>query len=150
MPQSHVQVYLHIIFSTKHRKPWIVPGTRPKLAAYFGGIFRECKSPLLSAGIVDDHVHLLCMQHKGITVINLVEQIKTGTSKWMKGQVPAGKAFYWQSGYAAFSVSASRIEAVTKYLAKQEAHHKRITFQDELRKFFQEYKIQFDERYVWD
>ena len=150
MSQSLVKNLLHLVYSTKHRQPWISKDIRDNLYAYQSGIFEAWDSPALLIGGVEDHVHALFSLSKNHALKKVVEEVKKGSSKWMKQQAPRLKDFYWQNGYAAFSVSQSNVEEVKHYIANQEEHHRKMTFQEELRLFFQRHEITFDERYVWD
>ncbi len=150
MSQSLVQDYLHIIFSTKNRVNFLRPEIRADLCSYIGGTLRNLESPGLGIGCVSDHVHILCSHSKNMTLVKLLQEIKTESSKWVKTQGVEFSNFYWQKGYGAFSVSASRVENVKRYIENQENHHKRISFQDELRQFLKEYGLTWDERYIWD
>lgn len=150
MPQSLASLLAHVVFSTKHRKPWISDEIRDELHAYFGGIVGNFNGTLLHAGSVEDHIHLLVALPRTCSPAKLVEEIKTGSSKWikLKGRQYAG--FYWQSGYGIFSLSPSHRPALERYLDSQKEHHQRESFQDELRRLLAKYEIAFDERYVWD
>ncbi len=150
MSQSLFKNLLHLVYSTKHRQRWINKDIRDKLFAYQSGIFEAWDSPALLIGGVEDHVHALFSLSKNHTLKKVVEEVKKGSSKWIKKQDPRLKDFYWQSGYAAFSVSQSNVEEVKRYIANQEEHHRKMTFQEELRALFQRHEIAFDERYVWD
>ncbi|MBI3830967.1 MAG: IS200/IS605 family transposase [Planctomycetes bacterium] len=150
MPQSLASIYLHIIFGTKNRQPHIDPAIEPRLHAYLGGIFRDHGSPALSVGGMADHVHVLCSLCKTIAVADLVEEVKKSSSKWIKTQGPEFRFFHWQKGYAAFSIGKSGERGVRAYIARQKEHHRKKTFQDELREFLRKYEVEFDERYVWD
>jgi REP element-mobilizing transposase RayT len=150
MPQSLAKNLIHLIYSTKNRRPWIAPEHREALYAYQAGIFREWDSPALIIGGVEDHVHTLFVLSKNHPLMKVVEEVKRGSSKWMKAEGPRHAGFFWQTGYAAFSVSQSNVEDVKRYIANQEEHHRRTSFQDELRAFFRRHEIVFDERYVWD
>lgn len=150
MPQSLAQLYVHLIFSVKDRQRIIRDDLHEELRAYFGGILRELNSPVLTAGVVSDHVHLLYRHSKNLALANVVEEVKKSSSKWIKTKDTAYAAFHWQSGYGAFSVSASKCDAVQEYVMKQEEHHKRMTFQEEFRRFLKEYGVKYDEQYVWD
>jgi putative transposase len=149
MPQSLSKVLVHLIFSTKHREPLIGPEIRPRLHAYLVGILDNLKSPSLQTGGAADHVHTLFVLGRTISQAELVEQVKKSSSKWMKaeGGVPG---FTWQAGYGAFSIGESQVDTVIHYIRNQEEHHRKVTFQDEFRKFLERYKIACDERYVWD
>jgi len=150
MSQSLVKNLVHLVYSTKQRQPWIAKNYRDDLYAYQAGIFKEWASPALVIGGVEDHVHALFSLSKNHALKKIVEEVKTGSSKWMKNEGPRVADFYWQGGYAAFSVSQSNVEAVKRYIKNQEEHHRKMTFQDELRELFQRHGIEFDERYVWD
>jgi putative transposase len=149
MPQSLSKVLVHLIFSTKNREPNIPEVIRPRLHAYLVGILDNLKSPSLQTGGVADHVHTLFVLGRTISQADLVEELKKGSSKWMKadGGVPG---FAWQAGYGAFSIGESQAETVISYIQTQEQHHRKVTFQDEFRKFLERYKVAYDEQYVWD
>ena len=150
MSQSLVKNLVHLIFSTKQRNLWIPADVRDRLYAYQAGIFKEWESPALSIGGVEDHVHALFGLSKNHALKKIVEEVKKGSSKWMKVEGTGNPEFYWQNGYAAFSVSESDAEEVKRYIENQEEHHRRRTFQEELRWFLRRHGISFDERYVWD
>ncbi len=101
-------------------------------------------------GGVEDHVHTLFSLSKNHALKKIVEEVKKGSSKWMKSHCRKNNEFYWQSGYAAFSVSQSNVEQVGQYIENQQEHHRRTSFQDELRALFLRHGVEFDERYVWD
>jgi putative transposase len=149
MPQSLAQIYVHLVFSTKDRTPWINATIQARLHAYLAGTLNAIDSPTLIVGGMPDHVHLLFRLPRTTTLADVVKAAKMESSKWMKteGQV---SEFAWQSGYAAFSVSASQVETVTQYIRNQEEHHRTRTFQEEFRKLLEHFQIPYDERYVWD
>ena len=150
MPQSLACLYAHLVFSTKNREPFIVPDLAPRLYAYIGGILRETGSVLIEAGGMPDHIHLLISLGRQVAVADTVRTIKSNSSRWVHETFPARAAFAWQSGYGAFTVSFSNVEAVREYIRGQEEHHKVRTFQDEFREFLRRHAIEWDERYVWD
>jgi putative transposase len=148
MPQSLANILVHIIFSTKNRRPLIDNSLRAGLHGYIAGILKELDSPALIINSVADHAHVLCSLSKNLAACKLVEEIKKNSTKWMKlKDVPM---FAWQNGYGAFSVSQSNVPSVRGYIENQESHHRKVTFQDEFRKFLNKYQITYDERYVWD
>lgn len=149
MSQSLVKNLMHLVYSTKHRDPLISKELQAALFAYQAGIFKVWESPALIIGGADDHVHALFALSKNYALKKIVEEVKKGSSKWMKSNGPL-QQFSWQAGYAAFSVSQSNVEAVSQYIENQEEHHRKMTFQDELRTLFTRHGIEFDERYVWD
>jgi REP element-mobilizing transposase RayT len=150
MSQSLVKNLVHLVYSTKHREPLIAKAHRSALFAYQAGVFKQWESPALVIGGVEDHVHALFALSKNHPLKKLVEEVKKGSSKWMKTNGPRVQYFSWQAGYAAFSVSQSSVEAVQRYIERQEDHHRKLTFQDELRILFRRHGVAFDERYVWD
>ena len=151
MPQSLARVVLHIVFSTKNRVPFLKnQELRARLHSYIAGVLqRSGCEPILLNG-VEDHVHLLCNLSRTITIAGLVEEAKKGSSKWMKEQGTTYNDFHWQSGYGAFSVSQSNVEQVRAYVAAQEEHHHKLSFQDEFRALCSKHGVEIDERYVWD
>ncbi len=150
MSQSLVKIYVHTIFSTKNRQPFIDHEIEDVLFNYLGGICKGLECFPLKIGGHNDHVHILSSLSKKITVIKFLEELKSHSSSWIKTQGERYQNFYWQGGYGAFSVSPSAIESVKRYIENQHDHHKTITFQEEYRKILREHNIDFDERYVWD
>ena len=150
MPQSLSSVLVHLVFSTKNREPYITPPIESELYPYMAAIFRELKSPTLAIGGVSDHLHVLFSLSRVVTIAELVEEIKTTTSKWIKTKGQVFRNFHWQKGYGAFSVGRSEVGAVRQYIQDQKEHHRRVTFQDEYREFLKEFGVPFDERYMWD
>jgi REP element-mobilizing transposase RayT len=101
-------------------------------------------------GGVADHVHLAVRLNRTLSVSELVEQLKSGSSKWLKTQSSGLSKFAWQRGYGAFSVGPADLEALVQYIDGQEAHHRKRSFQEEFRAFLKRYGMECDERYVWD
>jgi putative transposase len=151
MPQSLVQIYVHLVFSTKDRRPFLTdPAFRQRLHAYLLGICKNLDCPSLTIGGVEDHVHVLCRFNKKLELTDLLRDLKRDSSKWVKTQEPRLAEFHWQLGYGASSVSPSHVEALVQYIANQEEHHRRESFQDEFRRLCKKYGLEIDERYVWD
>jgi REP element-mobilizing transposase RayT len=139
-----------LVYSTNHRQPWIAKEHRNDLYKYQAGIFQACESPALIIGGVDNHVHAMFSLSKNFALKKVVEEVKKSSSKWMKTNGPRVTNFAWQVGYSAFSVSQSKLAHVRRYIENQEMHHRKLTFQQELRELFERHGIPFDERYVWD
>jgi putative transposase len=133
MPQSLASLHVHVIFSTKNRKPLIGPHAAPRLHEYIGGILRTHGCPLILGGGMPDHVHLLTSMSRDLSVAELVRLVKSNSSKWVHDSFPELGGFAWQKGHAAFAVSFSNVAAVRRYIEKQAEHHRTRTFQDELR-----------------
>ena|ERR1043166_1241626 len=151
MPQSLAQIYLHIVFSTKERRPFLHDDTiRDEMHTYLGGICNNLDCPVLRVGGVADHVHILCRFGRTISVADLIQELKRESSKWVKTKPDSLRDFHWQNGYGAFSVSPGHVEPLRSYLANQVEHHRTVSFQDELRRLLTKYKVEWDERYVWE
>ena len=150
MPQSLTRIFLHIIFSTKHRHRMIDETIENELFHYLGGVCRDLECQPIQVGGYLDHVHILSGLSKKITVIKLLQEVKQNSSKWIKTKGDQYTRFYWQDGYAAISVNPAQLDVVAHYIRHQKEHHKKLSFQDECRAFFKEYGIEYDERYVWD
>jgi REP element-mobilizing transposase RayT len=151
MPQSLANILLHIVFSTKNREPFLRDkNVGDVMTGYLIGTLRNIECPSLAVGVLADHVHILCQLSRTITVAKLVEELKTSSSARIKQESPSLANFHWQNGYGAFSVSPSKAPEVKRYIANQEAHHRKMTFEDEYRLILRKHGVQFDERYVWD
>jgi REP element-mobilizing transposase RayT len=150
MPQSLVSLNVHVVFSTKNREPFIDRELAPRLHGYVGGIVRKAGSVLLTIGGVADHVHLLVSLGRQTCIADLVRDVKSNSSGWVHETFPDRAKFAWQAGYGAFTVSRSVIERVKGYIANQEEHHKKETFQQEYLRFLAEHDLEYDERHVWD
>jgi len=152
MPQSLSAVYLHLVFSTKDRVPFLQdPSVRESLHSYLGSVSGRLDCPTLIVGGVEDHVHLLARHGRTITQADWVKEVKRVSSHWIKEQDGLKYTdFAWQAGYATFSVSASNLDEVRGYIANQEEHHRKGTFQDELRALLRKHEVEWDEKYIWD
>lgn len=148
MPQSLFKVYRHVIFSTKNRVPIISEKIRPEAQAYFVKVAANLGSFTEEIFMMPDHIHWLCTLPRTITIADLVKNVKISSSIKMNEVVKGD--FNWQKGYGAFSVSQSKLETVRNYIQNQPEHHKKEDFQTEYRRFLEEYRIEYDEQYVWD
>ena len=144
MAQTFISNHHHIVFSTKQRAQLIK--NKEKLCAYVAGICRNIGIVPRAIGGMDDHCHLL-LTHRDEQVSKMVNAIKSNSSKWMNEHK---HGFAWQNGYAAFSVSASNIASVTRYIENQEEHHRKRTFEEEYIALLKKHDVEFDEKYVFD
>ena len=148
MGQSLVEIYVHIVFSTKHRQPFLRDSEfRARTHAYLAGILRNSDCPALVVGGVEDHVHLLIGFKASHRIDYLLRDLKADSSAWVHN-VLNRKIFSWQQGYAALSVSPSNLEDVRQYVLRQEEHHRRKTFREELIELLIESGIEFKEEYL--
>ena len=138
---------LHLIFSTKDRQPLITPEIRADLFAYLGGIIREMHGTALIINGTSDHVHMLIRIRPVHSAAEIARVVKTNSSKWVHEKWNV--RFAWQTGYGAFSVSESRVPTVSRYIAMQEEHHRKQSFEEEYVAFLKKNRIEYDERYIW-
>jgi putative transposase len=151
MPQALSAVYIHLVFSTKNRRPFLRDhATRDGLHAYLGRASKELDCPPVLVGGVEDHVHLLARFGRTLSQANWVKELKRVSNEWLKQEANEYADFEWQGGYATFSVSPSSLEVVKEYIATQAEHHKQRGFQEELRALLRKHELEWDERYLWD
>jgi putative transposase len=150
MPQSLASILVHIVFSTKNREPLIQPEIEPELFPCMAKLCQSVNSHALLINGTKDHVHMLVNLGRTVAIADLVEEVKSHSSGWIKSKGPDYHHFYWQSGYGAFSIGQSGVEGLKKYIATQKEHHLETTYQEEFRELLHRYEIAYDERYVWD
>jgi putative transposase len=151
MPQSLSVAYLHLVFSTKDRKPFLLDREmRETLHSYLGSVSGRLECAPVIVGGVEDHVHLLARLARTVTQADWVKELKRVSNLWLKQRGRNYADFQWQGGCAAFSVSRSNLEEVRRYIANQEEHQRKMGFQDELRALLRKHDAEWDERYVWD
>lgn len=149
MAQSLARMHVHLIFSTKDRRPLIREPIREPLNHYLATVLLEMGCFPVLVNSVADHVHVLFELARNVALSHAVEKAKSSASKWMKSQGLEYALFSWQAGYGAFAVSLSNVNAVRNYIAAQEKHHRRKSFQDEFLAFLKRHQISYDERYIW-
>ncbi len=150
MPQSLSRVIVHLVFSTKERRPFLDDRIRANVHAYLATVTRNAGCDCLRVGGTEDHVHLAIHLGRTIMIAALVERLKTASSKWLKAQATELSDFAWQRGYGCFSVSPNDIEPLVHYIDNQHEHHVKHSFQDEFRKLLNKSGVEFDEKYLWD
>jgi len=150
MAHTYSNLLVHALFSTKDRTPLLDAELKPELFSYMGGIITQLRGKPLLIGGPTDHVHLLFVLPCSLSVADLMEKVKANSSKWVKNRWRNRSHFAWQTGYTAFSVSQSNLESVKRYIASQETHHRRITFQEEVLAFLKKHEIPYDPRFVFD
>ena len=148
MPSTHLSLHYHLVFSTKEREPLIADQWRSRLHAYLGGAARTVSGVAEAIGGTHDHVHLLIRLRTTHCLADVLREIKHTSSQWVHETIGV-KGFAWQEGYGAFTVSPSKTTAVSRYIARQEEHHRKRTFQEEYLEFLKESGVEYDERYLW-
>jgi len=146
MPHSYSTLLVHVIFSTKDRARSMDTSIRPDLFAYMGSIVREIGGAARIINGTEDHVHMLISLAADTSISECLRVVKTNSSRWIHGRCPS---FAWQTGYGAFSVSASNQKQVVKYIQDQERHHRRMSFQEEFLVLLRKHGVAFDERFLW-
>ena len=150
MGQSLAPLYIHLIFGTKYRKPFITKSAKPKLHSYLAGTLKNYDSPSIIINSMPDHVHVLFRMSKNYTLAKIVEEVKKQSSKWIKEIEGINNDFSWQTGYAAFPVCISKFETVKQYISNQEEHHKKKTYKEEVEEFLKAYDVtEYNEDYFW-
>ena len=150
MPQSFANNFVHIVFSTKHREPLLHDGIRDRMFTYMGGICNQFECTPIIIGGYYDHVHLLVNVSRKIALMKLVEEVKSRSSRWIKHEDEKCTNFYWQHGYAGFSVDGQTMNQKKNYIANQMKHHQKIEFKPEYRLLLDKHEMSYDERYMWD
>lgn len=150
MAGKQISLLVHFARSTAGREPWISTDWREPLFAQIGGIMKNKKAKLLAAGGMYDHIHIYASLPSTLSIADLVNAVKANSSRWVHQTYRAAKAFAWQEGYGAFSVSKSEESRVIKYVRNQESHHRTRTFKEEFLVLLERHEIEYDERYLWD
>jgi REP element-mobilizing transposase RayT len=150
MPQSLTQIFIHLIFATKKRQPRITPEIEERLFSYLGTICSEMGATPIQVGGYRNHIHMLFLMPKYVTLVDLIKKIKATSSIWLKTQGQEFHDFYWAEGYAAFSIDRNGKDKIVRYIQNQEAHHSKTLFESELESLLDQEEIPFDKRYLWD
>jgi len=149
MPHSYSNLLTHIVYSTKNRKPLIDAALEARLFPYLGGIVRQLGGRLYLVNGVEDHVHLLAELPPTIAIAEAIGKIKGSSTYWIHQSFAERSDFAWQRGYAAFSVSKSKVAAVARYIEGQKEHHRKQSFQDEFLELLRRHGVAIDEKYLW-
>jgi REP-associated tyrosine transposase len=150
MSHRFTSLLTHLIFSTKERFPFLDRELSPECYAYLGGIVERLGGRRIVVGGETDHVHLLLDLPATLSLSDCLRTLKSNSSKWIHGKGPERSKFAWQQGYAAVSVSKSGVDGVVRYIEQQHEHHRRVTYQEEVRRFLAEHGMACDERYMWE
>ena len=153
MANTLVQLYIHFMFHVKSNNIRMLPEDLPRIFSYISGIIRGLGGTSIATGGITDHVHNLSSLPKNMSVSAFVKSVKTQSSKWLKTINPmAYGTFAWQDGYGAFSVSASVLERVQRYILNQAEHHRNTkkTYNEEYKEWLEQYHVKYDEQYAFD
>lgn len=150
MADTYVQQRIHLVWSTRKRESILTPQVQDRLWPYLGGIVRHCGGVMLIAGGTSDHVHIYADYPKTLALSQLVNTIKSNSSRWLKEEFFGGQGFHWQSGYAGFTVSRHGDERLQEYIRNQAQHHATMTFEEEYLRLLRSHHLSYDARYVLD
>jgi len=146
---TYVSSLVHCVFSTKDRRKLLTPSLRERLFPYLGGVAREAGMKALAVGGVDDHIHILLSVPAVLPLAKALQHLKGVSSKWIHETFPEMRGFAWQAGYGAFSIGVSQTADTIKYIANQEEHHRRRTFDEEFVLFLKKHGIAYDPKFVF-
>lgn len=149
MAQSLSKIYLHLVFHVKSTSPLIRDSELDRVHSYIGQLINATGCKVLRVGGIADHVHILFLLARDVSVAYVVEEVKRNSSRWIKLLAPYYRAFAWQNGYGVFSVCQSIMGKTLDYISNQSEHHKKLSFKDEYRKFLESYGIEYNEEYVF-
>lgn len=149
MPGSYQRVLLHIVFSTHQRTPSLTPERRNRIFPYMGGLLRELGCEFVMVNGFTDHAHVICSLPVSHSLMDLVGKLKANSSKWIRRAVPEMEDFHWQTGYAAFSFSRKQLDAVCRYVQRQEFHHQTRTFEEEYRELLDLAGVVYEEQHLF-
>ncbi|MDL2296739.1 IS200/IS605 family transposase [Bacteroidales bacterium OttesenSCG-928-B11] len=150
MSQSLSKLSIHLVFHIKYNSPYIKKENKEQLLRYINGIIQNCQSIPIAINGTRNHIHILCVMSKNISLKDLVNKIKSNSSRWLRKQDTYYEGFHWQGGYGAFSVSSSLINKTKKYIDNQEAHHKKIDSKNEYLLLLNKHEMGYDQSYLFD
>lgn len=150
MANTFSQNYVHIVFSTKHRKNLIDKSWKEDLNAYIGGIIRSLGQRVIIVNSMPDHIHIFIVLRPNMAAADLMRQVKSRSTVWVKQNHPSARGFQWQSGFGIFSCSPHEVDKIYNYVKNQEAHHQREDSLREFIRFLQEYEIDYEARFLTD
>ena len=150
MGHTFTQLHVHVIFSTKGRRPTIGASFRDRLYEYMAGVARHEFGHAIRIGGTENHVHGLLSWRTSVSVADGMKKWKSLSSGWAHKTFPDSADFGWQTGYGAFSVSHSALDRVARYIENQEAHHRTQSFEEEFIAFLERHQVDYDPQRIWD
>jgi putative transposase len=150
MSQSLTNIIIHIVFSTRNREHILPPEITPKLYGFMAKLLQNRGCQVFKIAGISNHVHILCLMSKKYTIEDIIKEIKTSSSKWLKTQGDGFANFHWQRGYGVFSINAANKEMIINYIANQGVHHQKYDFKNELRALLHKNHVAYDERFIWN
>jgi putative transposase len=149
MANTYTQIHLQFVFAVKYRQGIILPSFKNELYQYITGIIQNQEHKVLAINGTEDHIHIFIGMRPSQSISDLLQDIKSSSSKWINDKKFLNIKFEWQSGYGAFSYSKSHVDKVINYIKNQEEHHKKETFKEEYLKFLKAFEIEYNESYIF-
>lgn len=149
MANTYHQIYLQTVFAVKYRNAVIAKGWKHILFGVIGNLINETNCKTIIVNGIEDHVHCFLGLKPVVSVSELMKTVKAKSSKYINDNKLTQERFEWQEGYGVFSYGQSQIDTVYKYIQNQEVHHKKQTFRDEYLEFLKKFKIEYDEKYIF-
>lgn len=149
MPNTYTQIHIHFVFAVKYRMALIKSEWKDELYKFITGIFRVNGHKMLQINGVEDHIHIFVGLNPEQSISSLIQNVKTGSSKWINKKRFCPVRFSWQEGYGAFSYSKSQVSSVVRYISNQEKHHQKTTFINEYKKFLMVFEVPYDDKYIF-
>lgn len=150
MPNTYSQIYIQIVFTVKGRECFIKESFREELQKYISGIVSNKNQKLYAIYCMPDHTHILVSMKPGLSIADLVRDIKSGSSSFIKGNKWVNSLFSWQEGYGVFSYHKSQAKNVADYILNQPEQHRRITFKEEYLNFLKEHEVEYEQKYLFE
>lgn len=150
MPNTYTQIYIQLVFAVKYRESLINSVWKDELCKHITGTVQNNKSKMLAVNGMPDHMHIFIGYKPTVSIPDLVKDIKVSSSLMINDKKLAKGKFAWQEGYGAFSYSTSQIDRICKYVLNQELHHKELTFREEYTKFLKGFKVDYEDKYLFD
>lgn len=154
MPESYDRIIVHDTFATKYRQPFIDETIEPELHAIIYSELTKQGCTVIAIGGTDDHVHLVHSLPRTKTIADIMNAVKSVSSKWIKTKGEQYKEFAWQDGYGTFSADYRKLEGLIHYVRNQRSHHgkqsSKTTFEQEYTKILRAYgHSDFTHKYVF-
>jgi REP element-mobilizing transposase RayT len=149
MANTYRQIYIQTVFAVKYRRALIHKSWKEKLFGVIGNLINEADCKTIIVNGVEDHVHCFIGLKPVVSVSELMKTVKAKSSKYVNDNKLTESRFEWQEGYGVFSYSQSQVDHVYNYILNQEEHHKKQTFRDEYLGFLKSFKVEYDERYIF-
>ncbi|MBE2229526.1 MAG: IS200/IS605 family transposase [Chitinophagaceae bacterium] len=128
-------IWVHAVWSTRERRPFIEPAVEKAIYQYLASQLEEAGCMVRIVNGMEDHVHCLFRQNPMLSVSDTIKRVKSTSSNWINHQRMLPEKFGWQKGYAVYSVGSSGLEWIQHYIMEQKVHHRHKTYREEMAHF---------------